>query len=110
MAERFVVGGRLLVFGTGGGASDAEHIAVEFVHPVIVGKRALPALSLASDSAIMSGIAARHGVEEVFSRQLATIGRPGDIALGLSDDGDDASVRRGLETARELGMSTVALV
>jgi D-sedoheptulose 7-phosphate isomerase len=87
MAVRFAAGGRLLVFGNGAGATDAEHIAVEFVHPVIVGKRALPALSLASDVATLTGIALRHGIDEVFAHQIATLGRPGDIALGLSDDG-----------------------
>jgi D-sedoheptulose 7-phosphate isomerase len=110
MAERFQAGGRLLVFGTGGGATDAEHIAVEFVHPVIVGKRALPALSLASDSATLTGISADRGEAEIFSHQILALGRPGDIALGLSDDGDSPAVRRGLEAARAAGMLTVALV
>jgi D-sedoheptulose 7-phosphate isomerase len=110
MAERFQAGGRLLVFGTGSGATDAEHVAVEFVHPVIVGKRALPALSLASDSASLTGIAAAHGGGEVFSHQIETLGRPGDIALGLSDDGRADGVRRGLEAARTAGMLAVALV
>lgn len=110
MAARFQAGGRLLAFGVGGGATDAEHIAVEFVHPVIVGKRALPALSLASDSAALTGIAIERGEEEVFCHQILTLGRPGDIALGLSADGDDAAVRRGLAAAREAGLLSVALV
>jgi D-sedoheptulose 7-phosphate isomerase len=110
MAERFQAGGRLLVFGIGGGATDAEHIAVEFVHPVIVGKRALPALSLASDSATLTGISADRGSAEIFSHQILALGRPGDIALGLSDDGESPAVRRGLEAARQAGMLTVALV
>jgi D-sedoheptulose 7-phosphate isomerase len=110
MAARFQAGGRLLVFGTGGGATDAEHIAVEFVHPVIVGKRALPALSLASDSATLTGIASDRGPEEIFSHQILTLGRPGDIALGLSGTADAAAVRRGIAAAREAGMLTVALV
>jgi D-sedoheptulose 7-phosphate isomerase len=110
MAERFQAGGRLLVFGSGGGATDAEHIAVEFVHPVIVGKRALPALSLASDSAALTGISDERGASEIFSHQILALGRPGDIALGLSDDGDGRGVLRGLEAAREKGMLTVALV
>jgi len=61
MADRFRRGGRLLVFGNGAGATDAQHVAVEFVHPVIVGKRALPALSLVSDAATLMGVAARRG-------------------------------------------------
>jgi D-sedoheptulose 7-phosphate isomerase len=110
MASRFQAGGRLLVFGTGGGATDAEHVAVEFVHPVIVGKRALPALSLASDSATLTGIAADRGPDEVFSHQISTLGRPGELALGLSVDGDAPAIRRGLMAARHAGMLSVALL
>jgi D-sedoheptulose 7-phosphate isomerase len=110
MAARFQAGGRLLVFGSGGGATDAEHVAVEFVHPVIVGKRALPALSLASDSATLTGIAADRGSAEIFSHQILTLGRPGDIALGICADGDAPEICRGLAAARDAGMLGVALV
>lgn len=110
MARRFHRGGTLLVFGNGTGCTDAQHVAVEFVHPVIVGKRALPAISLTSDVATLTGIAAHAGYAEVFAHQIRHLGQEPDIALGIADDGDDASVVRGLETARELGMLTVALV
>jgi len=109
MAGRFHRGGKLLVFGNGGGATDAEHIAVEFVHPVIVGKRALPALSLAADPTVVTGIAGRDGFAEVFAHQLRRLGDADDIALGVSADGRCANVRRGLEEARALGLLTVAL-
>lgn len=109
MAERFHRGGTLVVFGNGGGSTDAAHISVEFVHPVIVGKRALPALSLTSDVATMTGIAARVGFAEVFAHQLRHLAGADDIALGLSMDGNCANVLRGFEQARELGMLTVAL-
>ncbi|HZQ76393.1 MAG TPA: SIS domain-containing protein [Acidimicrobiia bacterium] len=109
MAARFHRGGKLLVFGNGGGATDAEHIAVEFVHPVIVGKQALPALSLAADPTVVTGIAGRDGFAEVFAHQLRQLGDADDIALGVSADGRCANVRRGLEEARALGLLTVAL-
>jgi len=109
MAARFHRGGKLLVFGNGGGATDAEHIAVEFVHPVIVGKQALPALSLAADPTVVTGIAGRDGFAEVFAHQLRRLGDADDIALGVSADGRCANVRRGLEEARALGLLTVAL-
>ncbi|MFC7733808.1 D-sedoheptulose-7-phosphate isomerase [Actinomadura keratinilytica] len=109
MAERFRGGGRLIVFGSGGAAADAQHIAVEFVHPVIVGKRALPAVSLTDDAAALTGIAAAEGPEEVFAAQVRLLGAPHDIALGLSADGRCPEVRRGLAAARGLGMLTVAL-
>jgi D-sedoheptulose 7-phosphate isomerase len=109
MAARFAAGGRLLVFGSGGGATDAEHIAVEFVHPVIVGKRALPALSLASDSATLSGAAAEQRSAEMFTRQLMTVGRPSDIAMGIVGVAEDRAVNHALDAARSAGMLTVAL-
>lgn len=110
MARRFATGGKLVVFGSGAAATDAQHLAVEFVHPVIVGKRAFPALSLAADVATLTGVASRDGVAEVFARQLRLLADPGDIALGLSVDGDCALVRGGLAAARERGLLTIALV
>lgn len=109
MASRFHRGGKLLVFGNGGPSTDAQHVAVEFVHPVIVGKRALPALSLTSDVATLTGIANREGLAEAFAHQIRFLAEPQDVALGLSTDGDCVNVLRGLEQARELGMLTVAL-
>jgi D-sedoheptulose 7-phosphate isomerase len=110
MARRFAAGGRLMVFGNGSSATDAAHIAVEFVHPVIVGKRALPARSLSNDLAAVTGIAARSGIDEVFAAQLSVLGRPGDIALGLSADGRCRNVLRALELAHGRTMLTAALV
>lgn len=102
MARRFHAGGRLLAFGNGACATDAQHVAVEFVHPVIVGKRALPALALTNDSAALSGNAD-------FARQLAVLGRPADIALGFSPDGNCANVLHALETAQARGMLTLGM-
>jgi D-sedoheptulose 7-phosphate isomerase len=115
MAVRFHRGGRLVVFGTGGASADAQHVAVEFVHPVIVGKRALPAISLTADVATVTGIAERDGIAAIFAHQLRYLAGPADIALGISADGAgpdmvSPSVLAGLETARELGLLTVALV
>lgn len=110
MALRFHRGGKLLVFGTGGASTDAQHVAVEFVHPVIVGKRALPALSLTTDVATLTGIAAAAGLAAIFSHQLRYLAGPADIALGISADGNCDSVLSGLGTARDLGMLTIALV
>jgi D-sedoheptulose 7-phosphate isomerase len=110
MALRFHRGGRLLCFGNGSAAADAAHIVVEFVHPVIMGKRALPAVSLANDAAAMSGIARCAGVEDSFAAQLRLLAAPDDIALGISADGQCPNVARALESARDAGLLTVALV
>lgn len=109
MARRFDRGGRLLPFGVGGCASDAAHVSVEFVHPVIVGKRALPAIGLTHDVATVTGTAARRGDPAIFADQIRTLARQQDIALGISPDGDCPSVLRGLRAAGERGLLTLAL-
>jgi D-sedoheptulose 7-phosphate isomerase len=110
MAVRFHRGGKLVVFGTGAASTDAQHVAVEFVHPVIVGKRALPAIALTTDVATVTGIAERDGVAAIFAHQLRYLASPADIALGIASGGRSPSVRVGLETAKELGLLTIALV
>jgi len=109
MAQRFHLGGKLVTFGTGGSSTDAQHVAVEFVHPVIVGKRALPAISLATDVATVTGVAARDGMAAVFAHQIRYLAEPADIALGISADGNCPSVLAGLEAAKARGLLTVAL-
>lgn len=109
-AERFHRGGTLVVFGDGAASTDAQHVSVEFVHPVITGKRALPAISLTADIATVTGIANSVGFEEIFAYQLRCLAGPADIALGLSPDGNCGNVLRGLSAARDLGMLTIALV
>jgi D-sedoheptulose 7-phosphate isomerase len=107
MAARFHLGGKLIVFGGGGAGSDAAHVAVEFMHPVIVGKRALAAVAL-SDDVTTAGEGCEDAAE-VFAHQVRHWADASDMALGISRDGRCASVRRGLGTAGELGLLTVAL-
>ena len=96
IARAFSRGGMLIPFGTGSAASDAAHVAVEFMHPVIVGKRALPAIAPTNDP--------------TGGSQLARLARPDDIALGLVHGGDDPAVTEFLGEARERGLLTIALV
>src|SRR5437660_7453729 len=103
MARRFHQGGRLLAFGNGAWATDAQHVSVEFVHPVIVGKRALPALALTNDSATLSGLMAGGDGTMSFARQLRVLARPQDIAMGFSPDGHCANVMAALTVARAMG-------
>ena len=109
MAVRFHEGGKLVVFGMGAASTDAQHVAVEFVHPVIVGKRALPAISLTCDVATLTAIAATAGVPSVFAYQIEHLADPADIAFGISPDGNCESVLAGLRAARAAGLLTVAL-
>ena len=107
MAKRFQRGGRLLVFGTGSSVTDAQHVSVEFVHPVIVGKQALPAIALTNDIASVLALAQTAGVDRIFDWQLRLLGTADDIALGIALDGGDASVRGALRAAKALGMLTI---
>jgi len=109
MARRFHQGGRLLAFGNGAWATDAQHVSVEFVHPVIVGKRALPALALTNDSATLSGLMAGGDREMPFVRQLKVLARPQDIAMGFSPDGSCMNVAAALKVARQMGLLTLGL-
>jgi D-sedoheptulose 7-phosphate isomerase len=93
MSRRFLSGGRLLAFGNGSASTDAQHVSVEFVHPVIVGKRALPALDLGPD----------------FERRLPVVLRPEDMVMGFAFPEPDASVERAVRKARESGAMTFAL-
>ena len=102
MARRFQQGGRLLAFGNGAAATDAQHVAVEFVHPVIVGKRALPALALSNASA-------DSGSTSPFAHRLQVLGRPQDIAMGFSLADNCANVLAGIAEAKRMGMLTLCL-
>src|SRR5579884_3624961 len=109
MARRFHQGGRLLAFGNGSWATDAQHVAVEFVHPVIMGKRALPALALTNDSTTMSRLMSSGDATMPFAHQLRALGRLQDIALGYSPDGNCRNVAAALKQARRQDMLTLGL-
>ena len=109
MARRFHQGGRLLAFGNGASATDAQHVSVEFVHPVIVGKRALPALALTNEGATLSKLMSSEA-EQSFARMLRVLGRPDDMAMGFSPDGNCANVVEALAEARRMGLLTLGLV
>jgi D-sedoheptulose 7-phosphate isomerase len=100
-------GGRVLSMGNGGSACDAEHVALEFMQPTLSERPGLPALSLATSSALLSAIGNDADFSLAFMRQIKLLARPSDIALGISVSGTAANVNRGLRAARELGLLTV---
>jgi D-sedoheptulose 7-phosphate isomerase len=108
LAEHFDAGGRLFCFGNGGSACDAEHLALEFVHPVIEKRPALPALALTASQPLLTAVGNDRDFALVFVEQLRTLARAGDIALGISTSGKAANVVRAMSAARELGLLTVA--
>jgi D-sedoheptulose 7-phosphate isomerase len=108
MAAAFEQGGRLYVMGNGGGATDAQHVAVEFCHPIIEKRRALPAIALTTDPALLTAIANDRDFARVFGDQLRTHARRGDMALALSTSGQSPNLVHALDVARDLGLLTIA--
>jgi D-sedoheptulose 7-phosphate isomerase len=102
-------GRKLLIFGNGGSAADAEHIAGEFVGRFVAERRALPAIALSVSTSVLTAIANDSSFEEVFARQVEALGQPGDVAFGLSTSGTSANVVAGFRAARERGLRTLAL-
>lgn len=102
-------GGKLLVFGNGGSAADATHIAAEFLGRFLLEREALPALSLSDNSSTLTAIGNDYSYEDVFSRQVAGLGVAGDVALAISTSGNSANVLAGVQAARQRGMRTIAL-
>jgi D-sedoheptulose 7-phosphate isomerase len=106
-AGRFDRGGRLIAMGNGGSACDAQHVAVEFQHPIIEKRKPLPAFALTIDTATLTAIGNDKDFSYVFVDQLELLARPEDIALGISTSGASANVNRALRRARERGLLTI---
>jgi D-sedoheptulose 7-phosphate isomerase len=108
MAERFARGGRLYVMGNGGSATDAQHVAVEFFHPIMEKRKPLPALALTADPALLTAISNDRDFAKVFADQLRVLARPEDMVLAISTSGQSPNLVQALETARERGLLTIA--
>jgi D-sedoheptulose 7-phosphate isomerase len=107
LARAFRRGNKLLACGNGGSATDAQHVAVEFMHPITVGRAALPAICLANDLAMVTAVANDVGVAHVFSRQVIALGREGDVLLGISTSGNSENLTNAFETARRMKLATI---
>lgn len=110
IAQVYRNGGKILAVGNGGSSCDASHIAVEFVHPIGVGKPSLEAVDLTGDTTAITAISNDFGFEEIFARQLLAKGREGDALIGLSTSGNSKNVLSGFAQAKKMGMVTVAMV
>ena len=102
-------GGKLMLFGNGGSASDAQHVAAEFVGRFRRTRVALAAIALTTDTSVLTAVGNDDAFDRVFARQVDALGRPDDVALGISTSGASANVVLGLEAARARGLVTVAL-
>jgi D-sedoheptulose 7-phosphate isomerase len=102
-------GCKVLVFGNGGSAADAQHIAAEMVNRLNYDHPPIPAIALTTDTSILTSIANDSSFEQVFARQVKALGRAGDVALAISTSGNSPNVLRAVEAARDLGVKTIAL-
>jgi D-sedoheptulose 7-phosphate isomerase len=102
-------GRRIYLFGNGGSAADAQHIAAELVGHFRRPRAALPALALTTDTSVLTSVGNDYGFEEIFLRQIEALARPGDVAVGITTSGRSPNVLRALARARTLGCVTVAL-
>lgn len=102
-------GGKILAFGNGGSAADAQHIAAEFVGRFAFDRPALPALALSVNTSCVTAIGNDYGFDLVFSRQVEALGRKGDVAIGISTSGNSTNVLCGMSASRKLGLHTIAL-
>jgi D-sedoheptulose 7-phosphate isomerase len=106
--EAFRDGHRVLLFGNGGSAADAQHIAAEWCGRLARERTPLPALALTANTSDLTALGNDYGFEQVFARLVRAHGRPGDVAIAISTSGNSPNVLRAVDTARELGLRTVA--
>ena len=109
LADTLKGGGKILFFGNGGSAADAQHLAAEFVNRFQIERPPLAALALTTDTSILTSIANDYDFLEVFVKQIRALGREGDTAVGFSTSGSSGNVVRALAAAREMGLRTMAL-
>jgi phosphoheptose isomerase len=109
IAESMKRGGKLLLFGNGGSASDAQHVAAEFVGRFQRERAAMAAIALTTDTSVLTSIGNDYAFGRIFARQVEALGRTGDVALGISTSGDSPNVVAALDAARALGLQTIAL-
>lgn len=102
-------GHKLLLFGNGGSAADAQHLAAEFVNRYRANRPALAALALTTDSSVITSIGNDSSYEQIFSRQIEALGQPGDVAIAISTSGNSPNVLMGVERARSKGIYTIGL-
>ncbi len=110
IADAFKANGKLLVFGNGGSAADAQHIAGELVNRFLQHRRALPAVALTTDGGVLTCIANDSGFENIFARQIEALGTKGDICLAISTSGTSANVTVACEQARKQGIVVIGLL
>jgi D-sedoheptulose 7-phosphate isomerase len=109
IARTFREGHKVILFGNGGSATDASHIAAEFVNRFLIDRPPLPAIALNTDIAVLTSISNDFGYDQIFSKQLTALGHEGDVVIGISTSGNSPNVIKALDVAKKNGMKTVVL-
>lgn len=107
--ETFRSGGKVLIFGNGGSAADAQHVAAEFVNRFKINRDPLPAIALTTDTSVLTSIGNDFSFDLIFVKQVQALGKPGDLALGISTSGNSPNVLKAMAKAKEMNLRTVAL-
>jgi len=102
-------GGKLLFFGNGGSAADAQHLAAEFIGRFVRERAGLPAIALTTDSSILTAVGNDYGFDQIFARQVQALGRPNDVAIAISTSGNSPNIIEGVKAARKGYLKTVGL-
>ncbi|MEN6468833.1 MAG: D-sedoheptulose 7-phosphate isomerase [Smithella sp.] len=101
-------GNKIMIFGNGGSAADAQHLAAEFINRFIIERPPLPAIALTTDTSVITSIGNDYDFSEIFAKQIRALGQPGDVAWGISTSGNSQNVLKGLEQAKKMGLITLA--
>ena len=109
LVAAFKGGHKVLLFGNGGSAADAQHLAAEFVNRFLIERPPLPAIALTTDTSILTSISNDYGYADTFAKQVKALGKEGDVAIGISTSGTAANVVKAIKVAKDLGMKTVGL-
>ncbi|HQK79467.1 MAG TPA: D-sedoheptulose 7-phosphate isomerase [Syntrophales bacterium] len=109
MTVALKAGNKIMIFGNGGSAADAQHLAAEFVNRFLIERPPLPAIALSTDTSIITSIGNDYDFSEIFSKQIRALGQPGDVVWGISTSGRSRNVYKGLEQAKKMGLTTFAL-
>jgi D-sedoheptulose 7-phosphate isomerase len=109
LVRAFQRGNKLLLFGNGGSAADAQHIAAEFVNRFMIERPPLPAIAFTTDTSILTSIANDYSYNEVFAKQVQALGKKGDVAVALSTSGNSSNVIAAIEACKKLDISTIGL-
>jgi D-sedoheptulose 7-phosphate isomerase len=109
LADCIAAGNKIMLFGNGGSAADAQHIAAEFINRFEIERRPLPALALTTDTSVITSIGNDYHFDDIFSKQVRALGRKGDVSIGISTSGNSANVIKAVDISNEMGIHTIGL-